>query len=109
MWKIALYLGLSQLLCWGITYYMIGSLGEWMIADLGWSRSFIYGGFSVALVVMGLSSSFIGRLFNRYGGRKMMTFGSMFMAASLAGMALVHSSLIAQLDLSGYRHAFYAV
>ena len=91
MWKIALYLGLSQLLCWGITYYMIGSLGEWMIADLGWSRSFIYGGFSVALVVMGLSSSFIGRLFDRYGGRKMMTFGSMFMAASLAGMALVHS------------------
>ena len=32
-------LGLSQLICWGITYYLIGALGELMVADLGWSSA----------------------------------------------------------------------
>ena len=65
-------LGLSQLICWGITYHLIGALGERIAADLGWSRSLIYGGFSAALLVMGLASPLVGRSIDRHGGRVVM-------------------------------------
>jgi MFS family permease len=69
-------LGLSQLVCWGISYYPIGELGVQMTADLGWSRSLVYGGFSVALAIMGLASAVIGRLIDRHGGRSVMAAGA---------------------------------
>ena len=81
-------LGLSQLICWGISYYPIGELGPQMTRDLGWSRVVVYAGFSVALAVMGLSSSIIGRVIDRHGGRAVMTAGSIAMAIGCAGLAL---------------------
>jgi hypothetical protein len=80
-------LGLSQLLGWGISYYPIGDFGPQMTADLGWSRAVVYGGFSAALGVMGLSSSVIGRLIDRHGGRAIMATGSLLMAVACAGLA----------------------
>ncbi len=88
-WTIV-WLGLSQLVCWGITYYLIGALGELIAADLGWSRSLVYGGFSAALLVMGLSSPLVGRLIDRYGGRLVMALGSGLIALGCAALALVH-------------------
>jgi len=83
-------LGLSQLICWGISYYPIGELGPQMTRDLGWSRVVVYTGFSVALAVMGLSSSVIGRAIDRHGGRVVMAAGSIVMAIGCAGLALSH-------------------
>jgi hypothetical protein len=80
-------LGLSQLICWGISYYPIGELGVQMTSDLGWSRVVVYGGFSVALVVMGLASSWVGRLIDLHGGRAVMAAGSIAMALGCAGLA----------------------
>ena len=68
-------LGLSQLVCWGISYYLIGGFGELMVADLGWSRALVYGGFSASLAVMGLTSQMTGRFIDRHGGRKVMATG----------------------------------
>ena len=50
--RTVLYLGCSQLLCWGISYYLIGALGQPMAEGLGWSASVVHGGFSLALLVM---------------------------------------------------------
>lgn len=86
--RVVLQLGLSQLICWGITYYLIGVFGEAMAADLGWSRAVIHGGFSAALVVMGLSSPAIGRLIDRHGGRPAMAAGSGFAALGCAVLAI---------------------
>lgn len=83
-------LGLSQLVCWGISYYPIGELGAQMTADLGWSRVVVYGGFSVALGVMGLVSGVVGRLIDRHGGRVVMAAGSVVMAIGCAGLAAAH-------------------
>ncbi len=88
--RTVLCLGLSQLVCWGITYYLIGALGELMAADFGWSRSLVYGGFSAALLVMGLSSPLVGRLIDRYGGRQVMALGSGLIALGCVWLALVH-------------------
>jgi predicted MFS family arabinose efflux permease len=88
--RTVICLGLSQLVCWGITYYLIGALGELMVADLGWSRSLVYGGFSASLLVMGLSSPLIGRLIDHYGGRQVMVAGSGLIALGCVWLALAH-------------------
>src|SRR5664279_5614095 len=88
--RIVLYLGLSQLICWGISYYLIGGFGDRMARDLGWSQAVVYGGFTAALVVMGLTSPTIGRMIDRVGGRQVMTAGSLLLATGCAGLAVSH-------------------
>lgn len=87
-------LGLSQLVCWGISYYLIGGFGEAMVADLGWSRDRVYGGFSAALLVMALSSPTTGRLIDRHGGRRVMVAGSFLTAIGCAGLAVARDLLV---------------
>jgi predicted MFS family arabinose efflux permease len=82
-----LCLGLSQLICWGISFYLICAFGELIAADLGWSRDIVYGGFSAALVVMGLASPLAGRLIDRHGGRVVMSAGSVLIALACAALA----------------------
>jgi MFS family permease len=88
--RTVICLGLSQLVCWGISYYLIGVFGDLIAADLGWSPSIVHGGFSAALVVMGLSSPLIGRAIDRRGGRTVMVAGSCVAALGCAGLALAH-------------------
>ncbi|WZB62333.1 hypothetical protein WJ970_01035 [Achromobacter xylosoxidans] len=38
-------LGLSQLIGWGVTFYLIGALGPAITAGLGWNSAAVYGGF----------------------------------------------------------------
>ncbi|GHD46427.1 MFS transporter [Thalassobaculum fulvum] len=80
-------LGVSQLTCWGLSYYLIGVFGETIAADLGWRPSVVYGGFSAALVVMGLVSAPVGRLIDRAGGRPVMAAGSVLTAAGCLGLS----------------------
>lgn len=86
-WVVAC-LGLSQLIAWGTTYYMIGAFGEAIVADLGWSREAVYGGFSLALVVMGLTSGRTGGLIDRHGGRTVMVAGVCVNAAGCLAISL---------------------
>ncbi len=85
-----LCLGLSQLVCWGVSYYLIGAFGGLIAADLGWSLALVHGGFSLALLVMALISPLVGRLIDRYGGRPVMTAGSCLAALGCAGIGLAH-------------------
>ena len=84
------YLGVSQLVTWGISYYLIGVLGELMTADLGWSRAIVYGGFSAGLVLQGLVSPWVGRAVDDYGGKPVMVIGSVVLAVSLVMLAASH-------------------
>ncbi|MGE4299214.1 MAG: MFS transporter [Desulfovibrionaceae bacterium] len=86
IWRI----GLSQLIGWGVTYYAMGVFGEYMSAEFGWGRTLVYGGFSAALVVMGLVSPLVGRCIDRWGGRMVMTVGSLLAALGCAGIAASH-------------------
>ena len=74
--SLTLRLGISQLVCWGISYYLIGVFAQRMTAELHWSPALIQGGFSAALVVMGISSPAVGRVIDRRGGRSVMVAGS---------------------------------
>lgn len=81
-------LGTSQLLLWGTTYYLIAVFGEPIVRDTGWPRTAVYGGFSVALVVMALTSGVVGRLIDRRGGRVVMGAGSVVAALGCVGLAV---------------------
>lgn len=89
--KTVLLLGFSQLICWGISYYLIAAFGERIAEDLGWSGTLVYGGFSAALVVMAITSPATGRLIDVHGGRLVMASGSVLMAAGCLGIAFSHS------------------
>ena len=88
--RAVLALGLSQLISWGVTYYLIGVFGEEIAADLGWSRDLVYGGFAACLLAMGLMSPLAGRIVDRHGGGRIMAAGALFNAAGLAGVAASH-------------------
>jgi predicted MFS family arabinose efflux permease len=89
--QTVVFLGFSQLICWGVSYYLIAAFGELIAADLGWSGTVVYGGFSAALLIMAVTSPLIGRLIDRYGGRFVMTAGSIFLALGCSGIAMSHS------------------
>ena len=75
-------LGASQLVCWGISYYLVALFGERIGRETGWSAATVHGGFSVALVAMGIASPAVGRAVDRRGGRTVMSIGSLLMAAA---------------------------
>ncbi len=83
-----LALGISQLVCWGISFYLVGVFGPAMVADLGWSSSVVYGGFSAALLVMAVTSSRTGRWIDRHGGARVMAWGSALIALACGMLAL---------------------
>jgi hypothetical protein len=85
--RLVVALGLSQLLCWGVSYYLVGVFGAAMAADLGHGLTAIHAGFTVALTVQGLVSSRVGRTIDQHGGRPVMVAGSVVMAVSLLGLA----------------------
>ncbi|WP_280427566.1 MFS transporter [Nocardia brasiliensis] len=84
-------LGISQLVCWGVTYYLVGIFGGSIGADLGWSETRVQGGFSVALLVMGCASPLVGRCIDRFGGRPVLATGSVLAGLGCAGVATTSS------------------
>lgn len=83
-------LGLTQLVGWGVTFYLIGALGPGMAADLGWNAATLYGGFSAAIVVMALVSPAAGMAIDRWGGHRVMPAGAMLAALGCALLAAAH-------------------
>ncbi|CAO3416396.1 MFS transporter [Azospirillum argentinense] len=85
--RLVWFLGVSQLLCWGISYYLIAIFGNPMATDLGLSLPVAFGGFTAALLVMGVVSGSVGRAIDRWGGRPVMVIGSLLTAAGCLGLA----------------------
>lgn len=68
--------------------------GELIAADLGWSRTRVYGGFSLALLAMGLVSPLVGRHIDRHGGGPVMAAGSALCAAGCVMLAISHTTIV---------------
>jgi Major Facilitator Superfamily len=80
-------LGVTQIIAWGTTLYALGVLGKPIVNDTGWSPALVYGGLTAALLVSGIVSISAGRWLDHYGGRAVMTLGSLLTALSLALVA----------------------
>ncbi|WP_439816017.1 MFS transporter [Zavarzinia sp. CC-PAN008] len=86
--RVVAALSLSQFVCWGVSYYLIGVFGGPMAEGLGLTSTVVHGGFTLALVAMGVVSGPVGRQVDRLGGRVVMCAGSVLTALALAGLAL---------------------
>lgn len=84
-------LGLAQLIYWGVSFYLIGVFGDRIADDMGWSRTLVHGGFSAALLVMGLVSPLVGRAIDQFGGRPVLIIGSVLCAVGCAWLATCYS------------------
>ncbi len=81
-------LGVTQILAWGSTYYLMAVLAQPIATATGWSYGWVIGGLSLGLLVSGLVSIRVGRLIDDYGGRPVLAASSVFLAVGLAILAV---------------------
>jgi len=86
-----LALGITQITAWGTSYYCLGVLAGPISQDTGWSRGFVFLGFTVALLAMGIVSSAVGNAIDRHGARVVMTLGTVLVSAGLFALSHVRS------------------
>jgi sugar phosphate permease len=89
-WYIAFALAITETISWGIVYYAFSVFITPMEADLGWSRSQLTGGFSLALLVAGIMAFPVGTWIDRHGARWLMTIGSILASLLIVGWSQVH-------------------
>ena len=76
-------LGVTQILAWGSTFYLLGVLAPLIVKDMGWTYDFVVGGVSVGLLVAGVASPRVGQLIARDGGRRVLATGAVLLSAGL--------------------------
>jgi MFS family permease len=80
-------LGLSQTLAWASSYYLPAILADPIGASIGVSRSWVFGAFSAALLIAAFAGPPVGRIIDRYGGRGVLAFSNIVLAAGLVALA----------------------
>lgn len=78
----------TQVLSWGTLYYAFSVLLGPMGKGHGWSVAQMVGAFSVSLLVSGISAYPVGKLMQRFGGRAVMSAGSVVGACAMGMVAL---------------------
>ena len=86
--RVVTALGITQILAWGSTYYLMAVLARPISADTGWPIAWIVGGLSFGLLVSGLCAPRVGRLIQAYGGRPVMSVSSLLLAIGLCLVGL---------------------
>ncbi len=108
--KIAWCIGLTQLINWGITFYLLGAFGDAIAHDTAWGQPLIFSGLTLAMVVMGLVSPVSGRLLALMGGRKVMQLGALLNGLdACSGNEPLSRYLLPGLAGNGHRHAPFAL
>lgn len=85
--RIVTVLGITQILAWGSSYYLLAVLAKPISTDTGWPLSWIVGAMSIGLLTSGLVSPRVGRLIDQQGGRPVLAIGPIFLAAGLLCLA----------------------
>lgn len=81
-------LGVTQILAWGSSYYLLAVLAQPIASDTGWPLAWVVGGLSLGLLVAGIVSPRVGDSIQRLGGRLVLATSAVFLGLGLAGLAL---------------------
>jgi MFS family permease len=84
-------LGVTQILAWGSSYYLLAVLAKPIASDTGWPLAWVVGGLSLGLLVAGIVSPRVGDGIQRLGGRLVLAMSAIFLALGLIGLALAHN------------------
>ncbi|MGB3042256.1 MAG: MFS transporter [Xanthobacteraceae bacterium] len=81
-------LGVTQILAWGSSYYLLAVLATPIAGDTDWPLAWVVGGLSLGLLVAGIISPRVGDSIQRFGGRLVLATSAVFLAFGLVGLAL---------------------
>lgn len=81
-------LGITQILAWGSSYYLLAVLAQPIASDTDWPLAWVVGGLSLGLLVAGIVSPRVGDSIQTFGGRLVLATSAVFLALGLAGLAL---------------------
>ena len=99
LWALA-GLGASQNIGYGTLYYAFSILVPDIARDLGRSEQWVFGAFSIALLIGSLAAPLSGSLADRIGAGRLMAVGSLLAAACLVMMAMSSGSLTFAVSLA---------
>ena len=88
---VILALGTTQTLAWASSMYLPAILADPIARDLGVSSNWVFGAFSVALVLAALLGPRIGREIDLVGGRSVLSISNLVLAAGLILLGLTNS------------------
>ena len=87
---VVLALGATQTLAWASSTYLPAILAAPIARDLGVSRATVFGAFSISLLVMAAAGPLVGRAIDRAGGRHMLMWSNLVLAAGLGMLGAAH-------------------
>lgn len=85
------FLGIGQICSWGSFYYAFPLIALVMQAELGWSKSDLYGALTLGLLVSSVLTYPVGIAIDRGHGRLVMAFASAGTAVLMVAWSFVHS------------------
>ena len=83
-------LGIAQIINWGALYYTLALIGSKIIVETNWSEGFVYSGFAIATLLMGIFGPLSGRFVDRHGGLAVMLVGTVISACGMLILCLTH-------------------
>lgn len=99
LWAVVGLLGLTQNTGYGTLYYSFGILAGDAAAEFGRPLSWIFGAFSLAILIGSVAAPASGRWIDRYGSTTVMTWGSAAAAGALALLAWSPNEIVFALGL----------
>ena len=91
VWRLVPALGIAQIISWGALYYSIAVFGASMRRELNLSEAALFGAYSLSLLLSGFAAPLAGRAIDRFGGRIVLSVGSVTAAVALFWIAYAHS------------------
>ncbi|MBK1660468.1 hypothetical protein CKO45_19780 [Paracraurococcus ruber] len=89
--RLLVCIAIGQAIGWGTLFSVFPLFGAPMEAELGWTRTEINAGLTLALLVSGLAAVPVGQHVDRHGGRRILAWGAWLGAALLAAWACTTS------------------
>ncbi|MFY8041066.1 MAG: MFS transporter [Bosea sp. (in: a-proteobacteria)] len=87
-------LSITMIIAWGTLFYGVTLIGTRIMAETGWSKTLIFGAFSLAMLCSGLIAPRIGAWIDARGGRGLMALGSLVGGLGYLMLAFAHSPVV---------------
>ncbi|KQP91895.1 MFS transporter [Methylobacterium sp. Leaf117] len=81
-------LGFTQIVLWGGSFFLMAVVADPIVGSTGWPQGVVVSALSLAILVSGLCSPWVGRRIRRHGGRPVLIAGTLTLALGQVGLAL---------------------
>ena len=87
-------LSITMIIAWGTLFYGVTLIGPRIMAETGWSKTLIFGAFSLAMLCSGLIAPRVGAWIDAHGGRGLMALGSLVGGLGYLMLAVAQSPVV---------------